>query len=160
MDNWLFWKEPFAAVLVVLGMVFWLVGQRELKRSGKRKQSKCPFCAGKVPWARLDSKTFLCPTCNAPLRVAESNGLLGYLFLAAGWPVAFIVAGRMGLKGNTLLFGGFIGGFVVGVLLTTLVGSIAGSLIRPRLEPDPGPGLSDGGVLHIESPPKFQKPPD
>jgi hypothetical protein len=126
----------------------------------QRPNGKCPFCGWEVPWTRLNSRTITCPTCSGPLRVAESSSVPAILIMAASWPLGFIIADRMGLKGITLFFVGLFGGFVVSSLLVALGGSIVGSLVPPRLEPDPGPSFSDGGVLHIDSPPNPQKPPE
>ena len=126
----------------------------------QRPNGKCPFCAGDVPWTLLNSGTFACPTCNGPLHVAEASPVPAIVIGFGSWPLGFIIAGRMGLKGNSLLFVGFFGGFVASALVVALLGSILGSLVPPRLEPDPGPSFSDGGVLHIDSPPNPQKPPE
>jgi hypothetical protein len=124
-------------------------------------EMKCPVCAGEVPRALLRSKTFPCPTCKKPLRVRDWNPLLAIPLLACGYSLTFVIAERMGLKGYGLLivtiFLGCAASFAVGGVLGLLLAWVF--CLPPRLEMDPGPGFDDGGILHIESPPRPRKGP-
>jgi hypothetical protein len=67
----------------------------------------------------------------------------------------------MGLKGWGLLFATIFLGPVAGLLVTGLIILVLAWVfgLPPPLERDPGPGLDDGRILHIESPPGPRKGP-
>jgi len=117
------------------------------------REMKCSVCGGGVPRAAPRSKTFQCPTCKEWLRVRGLSPLLIIPLGACGYWLAFVIAERVGLKGNallmvTLLLGPFAGMPVAGVLGLLLAWVFH---IPPRLQRDPGPRSSDGGILHIDS---------
>ena len=122
----------------------------------------CPVCAGEVPRMLLRSKTFSCPTCKEPLRARDGSRLLSIPLAACGYSLTYVVAERMGLKGIGLL----IVTLFLGLAATYAVAGVLGLLlgwafcVPPRLEIDPGPGFNDGGILHIESPPRLRKGPE
>ncbi len=118
--------------------------------------TKCPVCAGEVPGTLLRTKTFPCPICKEPLQVRDWGPLVIILSAAGGYWLTSVVAERLGLTGNglfmtTLFLGPFVGIVVVGLL--------RGWLFPVPLERAPGPGFDDGGVLHIDSPPRPRKGP-
>ena len=119
------------------------------------REMKCPVCGGEVPRTVLRSKTFPCPTCKEQLRHRDWSPLLTTLLGVCGYSLTFVIAERMGLRGNGLLvatiFLGPLAGFLVGAVLVLPQAWVF--CIPPRLQRDPGPRSSDGGVLHIESPP-------
>ena len=125
------------------------------------REMKCPVCAGEVPRTLLRSKTFPCPTCKEALRPTEWSPLWGYPLLACGWTLTYVGAERMGLKGYGLLyvtiFVGFAASFLVPAVIALLLAWVF--CVPPPLETDPGPGFDDGGVLHIDSPPRPRKGP-
>jgi hypothetical protein len=120
------------------------------------REMKCPVCAGEVPRTLLRSKTFPCPVCKEPLRVREASPLLGFPLAACCYWLSFVIAERMGLKGYGLLIVTIFLGCAATFLVAAVLGGLSGWAFRLplRLERDPGPGFDDGGVLHIESPPR------
>ena len=67
----------------------------------------------------------------------------------------------MGLKGNTLFLVTVFAGCPASFLVAGVMGGLLGwvfSLPLP-LERDPGAGFADGGVLHIDSPPRRHNNP-
>jgi len=122
--------------------------------------TKCPVCAGEVPGTALRSGTFPCPNCKEPLRLRDWSPLLIIPLQACGFGLTFVVAERLGLEGNGLfmvtLFLGSVGGLVVAGVL----GLLWGWLLPMPLERDPGRAFDDGGILHIESPPRLRKGPE
>jgi hypothetical protein len=109
----------------------------------------------------LRSKTFPCPTCKEALRPTEWNPLWGFPLLACGWTLTYVGAERMGLEGWGLLFATILLGFAAAFLIPAVIALLLAWVfnVPPSLERDPGPALDDGGVLHIDSPPGPQKPP-
>ena len=134
--------------------IYWYLAGRE------RPNSKCPFCAGDVPWTVLSSsKVPRCPTCNAPLRVRFS--LLLLLPLAAcGYWLTYAIAGRMGLTGFGLFIMTFLLGYLAGIFLIVSVGAIWGRFFPLPLEPDPGSVVDDGRILHLDAPPRDREHPE
>jgi hypothetical protein len=115
-----------------------------------------------MPTELLRSKTFPCPNCKVPLREREFSLLLAIPVSACGYSLTFLIAERMGLKGAGLfmvtVFIGCPASFLVAGVLGLLLGWVF--CLPPRLERDPGPHFNDGGVLHIDSPPKLRKGPE
>ena len=122
---------------------------------------KCPVCAGEVPGTLLRSESFLCPVCKEPLRVREFSVLWAIPLVAGGFWLTFLIAERLGLKGSELHLVTLLVGFPATWLLVCVVGVLWGWVfcLPLPLERDPGPERDDGGILHINSPPKLQKPP-
>ena len=119
--------------------------------------TKCPVCAGEVPGTALRSGTFPCPICNEPLRVREFSVLLGILAWLCGCCVTFLVGQRMGLKGYGLLTFTFFLSIPASLLVVGVIAGFLGLLLPAPLERAPAPPFDDGGILHIESPPKLRK---
>ena len=119
------------------------------------REMKCPVCGGKVPRTVLRSKTFPCPTCKEQLRHRDWSLLQIMLLGVCGYWLTFVVAERIGLKGNGLLATtillGPLASFLVGAVLVLLLAWVF--CIPPRLERDPASRSHDGGILHINSPP-------
>lgn len=92
----------------------------------------------------------------------EFSPLLGFLWAACAWGLTFVVAERLGLKGWALLFATVFLGSVAGLLVTGVIVLLIAWVFRlpPPLERDPGPGFDDGGILHIDSPPRPRKGPE
>ena len=120
---------------------------------------KCPVCQGEVARTLLRSNTFPCPTCKQPLRVKEWSPLLIIPLAACGYSLTFIIAERMGLKGNGLFLVTLFVGSPASIAVAAVLGGLLGWVLRvpPSLERDPGPGFNDGGILHIEPPPGPRK---
>jgi hypothetical protein len=118
-----------------------------------RPNSKCPFCMGEVPWELLRSKSFPCPTCEAPLRVKGPSTPFMALLLACGYWLTYVTAERMGLEGNVLFMFTLLLGGAGGLVLGMVVGSIHGRLLGFGLEPDPII-IEGGGILNLDSKPK------
>ena len=125
------------------------------------RKMKCPVCAGEVPRTLLRSKTFPCPACKEPLRVRDFSLLLAIPLAAGGYSLVFVIAQRMGLRGYALLIVTIFLGCAASFLVASVVGGFLGWILclPPPLERDPGPGFADGGVLHIDSPPRPRKGP-
>ena len=123
---------------------------------------KCPVCGSEVPGTVLRSGTFPCPTCKEPIRIRDSSPLLVIPYAACGYSLTFLAAQKIGLKGYGLLIATIFLGCAATFLLGFVVVGLLGWVFRlpPRLERDPGPGSDDGGILHINSPPRLRKPPD
>ena len=122
--------------------------------------TKCPVCKGEVPSTLLRSETFPCPTCKEPLRVRDFSMLLTFPALALGWLLTYRLAHPMGLKGYALFFVTFIGGYPMGMLAVGVIGGILARIVPVPLDRDLGDDFADGGVLHIDSPPKPPKGPE
>jgi hypothetical protein len=126
------------------------------------REMKCPACASEVPRTLLRSKTFPCPVCKEALRLRDWSPLMGIPLAARGYWLTFVIAERMGLKGYGLLVVTIFLGCAAGIAFGGVLGVLLSWVFRvpPRLERDPGTHLDDGGVLHIESPPKLRKGPE
>ena len=119
------------------------------------REMKCPVCGGEVPRTVLRSKTIQCPTCKEWLRVRGLSPLLIIPLAACGYWLAFVAAERVGLRGNALLMVTVLLGPFAGLPVASVLGLLLAWVFRipPRLQRDPGPRSSDGGILHIDSPP-------
>lgn len=117
------------------------------------RETKCPVCGGGVPGAVLRSKTFPCPICKEPLRVRDWSPLLTVALAACGYGLTFVIAERLGLKGNGLLMATLFLGTAGGLVAAGVLGLLWGCLFPVPLETAPGPGSHDGGILHIDSAP-------
>ena len=122
--------------------------------------TKCPACAGEVPGTVLRSGTFPCPICKQPLRVKDRNPLLIIPLMACGFWLTFIAGEQLGLKDNGLFMVTLFIGPAGGIVVAALLGLLWGWLFPVPLERDPGPAFDDGGILHIESPPRPRKGPE
>jgi hypothetical protein len=122
---------------------------------------KCPVCAGEVPRTLLRSKNFRCPICKEPLRVREFSPLLGIPLAACSYSLTFVIAQQMGLRGYGLLIVTIFIGCGASFLVAAVMGGLLGWVfcLPVPLQRDPGPGFDDGGILHIESPPRPPKSP-
>ena len=114
-----------------------------------------------MPRTLLRSKTFSCPTCEEGLRVRQLSRLWGLPLVACGYTLTFVVAEKMGLKGNGLLMVTVFLGPVVGILVGVVLGLVSAWVFRipPPLERDPGLGFEYSGVLHIDSQRRSRKGP-
>ncbi len=114
---------------------------------------KCPVCGGEVPRTVLRSKTFPCPICKEPLLVRDWSPLLTVAVTACGYWLTFVIAERLGPKGNGLFVATLFLGTAGGLVAASVLGLLWGWLFPVPLERAPGPGSHDGGILHIDSAP-------
>jgi hypothetical protein len=87
----------------------------------------------------------------------DPSRLLIIPIAVCGYSLTFVIAQQTGLKGNALLMVTVFLGLPASFLVAAVVGALLATLFPMPLEIDPGLGLNDGCILHIDSPPKLRK---